>query len=206
MKRIIVIIVVLLFRFSVFGQTQELEQLKINLEKLLQLKLMLAQAKQGYQTLANGYNAVRDVAKGNFDLHKKQLDLLLVVSNQVRSSPSIQKSLTNYGSMEKEVRDWMQVARSLGLFTSKELDEMNKDLLMMIAKSKDDRQTLSLVLSDGTLRMSDADRLSLIEMISDNSDQYLASVRQKLKAQTGIVAARAQTKKDRDAIRRLYGL
>lgn len=197
---------VLLFRFSVFGQTQELEQLKINLEKLLQLKLMLAQAKQGYQTLANEYNAVRDVAKGNFDLHKKQLDLLLVVSNQVRSSPLIQKSLTNYGSMEKEVRDWMQVARSLGLFTSKELDEMNKDLLMMIAKSKDDRQTLSLVLSDGTLRMSDADRLSLIEMISDNSDQYLASVRQKLKAQTGIAAVRAQTKKDRDAIRRLYGL
>jgi len=198
--------VVVFFRYSVFAQAQELEQLKINLEKLLQLKLMLAQAKQGYQTLTNGYNAVRDVSKGNFDLHKKQLDLLMVVSNQVRSSPSIQKSLTNYGSMEKEVRDWMQVARSLGVFTSKELDEMNKDLLMMIVKSKDDRQTLSLVLSDGTLRMSDAERLSLMEMISSNSDQYLASVRQKVKAQTGIAVARVQTKKDRDAIRRLYGL
>lgn len=197
---------VVFFRYSVFAQAQELEQLKINLEKLLQLKLMLAQAKQGYQTLTNGYNAVRDVSKGNFDLHKKQLDLLMVVSNQVRSSPSIQKSLTNYGSMEKEVRDWMQVARSLGVFTSKELDEMNKDLLMMIVKSKDDRQTLSLVLSDGTLRMSDAERLSLMEMISSNSDQYLASVRQKVKAQTGIAVARVQTKKDRDAIRRLYGL
>jgi len=206
MKRIIFIIVVVFFRYSVFAQAQELEQLKINLEKLLQLKLMLAQAKQGYQTLTNGYNAVRDVSKRNFDLHKKQLDLLMVVSNQVRSSPSIQKSLTNYGSMEKEVRDWMQVARSLGVFTSKELDEMNKDLLMMIVKSKDDRQTLSLVLSDGTLRMSDAERLSLMEMISSNSDQYLASVRQKVKAQTGIAVARVQTKKDRDAIRRLYGL
>ena len=206
MKRIIFIIVVVFFRYSVFAQAQELEQLKINLEKLLQLKLMLAQAKQGYQTLTNGYNAVRDVSKGNFDLHKKQLDLLMVVSNQVRSSPSIQKSLTNYGSMEKEVRDWMQVARSLGVFTSKELDEMNKDLLMMIVKSKDDRQTLSLVLSDGTLRMSDAERLSLMEMISSNSDQYLASVRQKVKAQTGIAVARVQTKKDRDAIRRFYGL
>ena len=83
---------------------------------------------------------------------------------------------------------------------------MNKDLPMMIVKSKDDRQTLSLVLSDGTLRMSDAERLSLMEMISSNSDQYLASVRQKVKAQTGIAVARVQTKKDRDAIRRLYGL
>ncbi len=197
---------VLLFRFNVFAQTQELEQLKINLEKLVQLKLMLAQAKQGYQTLTNGYNAVRDMAKGNFDLHKKQLDLLLVVSNKVQSSPAIQNSLTNYRNMEQEVRDWMQVARSLSLFTSKELDEMNQDLLMMMTKSKDDRQTLSLVLSNGTLRMNDAERLSLVEMISSNSDQYLASVRQKVKAQTGVAVARAQTKKDRDAIKRLYGL
>lgn len=206
MKRIIVIIVVLLFRFSVFAQTQELEQLKINLEKLVQLKLMLAQAKQGYQTLTNGYNAVRDVAKGNFNLHKKQLDLLLVVSDQVRLSPAIQKSQNNYGSMEKEVSDWMQVVRSLGLFTSKELDEMNRDFLVIIVKSTDDKKTLSLVLNDGTLRMNDAERLSLMEMISANSDQYLASVRQKVNAQTGIAVARAQTKKDRDAIKRLYGL
>lgn len=206
MKRIIVIIVVVFFRFSVFAQTQELEQLKINLEKLLQLKLILAQAKQGYQTLTNGYNAVRDVSKGNFDLHKKQFDLLLVVSDKIRSSQAIQNSLTNYRNMEQEVRGWVQVARSLGLFTSKELDEMNQDMLLMMAKRKDDRQTLSLVVSDGTLRMSDAERLSLIEMISANSDQYLASVRQKVKVQTGIAVARAQTKKDKDAIRRLYGL
>lgn len=206
MKRIVVIIAVLFFRFSVYAQTQELEQLKINLEKLVQLKLMLAQAKQGYQTLTNGYNAVRDVAKGNFDLHKKQLDLLLVVSDKVRTSPTVQRSLTNYESMEREMKDWMQVARSLGLFTAKELDEMNQDLLMMMAKSKDDRQTLSLVLSDGTLRMSDAERLSLIEMVALDNDQRLSEVRQQIKAQTGIAVARAQTKKDRDAIRRLYGL
>jgi hypothetical protein len=206
MKRIIVIITMLLFQFSAFAQAQELEQLKINLEKLLQLKLMLAQAKQGYQTLSNGYNAIRDVIKGNFDLHKKQLDLLLVVSDRVRSSPAIQKCLTNYGSMGQEVQGWMQLARSLGLFTSKELDGMNKEFLLMIELGKEDKQTLSLVLSNRTLRMSDAERLSLIEMISSNSDQYLDSVRSKVKGQAAIAVARAQVKKDIDAIRRLYGL
>ncbi len=206
MKKIIIIIVLLLFRFSAFAQSQELEQLKINLEKLLQLKLMLAQAKQGYQTLTSGYNAVRDVAKGNFDLHKKQLDLLLVVSDKVRSSPSIQRCLANYGNMEKEVLRWMQVAKSLGLFTTKELDVMNSDFQLMIAKGKDDKQTLSLVLGDGRLRMSDAERLSVVEMLSSNSEQWLDSVRQKIKAQTAIAVSRAQVKKDREAIRQLYGL
>lgn len=196
----------LLFKFSALAQAQELEQLKINLEKLLQLKLMLAQAKQGYQTLTSGYNAVRDAAKGNFDLHKKQMDLLLVVSDKVRSSPAIQKSLTHYNTIEREVQGWMQLAKSLGLFTSKELDEMNNEFLLMIEKGKEDKQTLSWVLNNGTLRMSDAERLSLIEMISSNSYEYLASVRQKIKRQTVISVARAQLKNDRDAIRRLYGL
>jgi len=206
MKRIFVIITMLLFQFSAFAQTQELEQLKINLEKLLQLKLMLAQAKQGYQTLTSGYNAVRDVAKGNFDLHKKQMNLLLVVSEKVRASPAIQKSLTNYDNMEREVQGWMQLAKSLGLFTAKELDEMNREFLLMIKQGKEDKQTLSWVLSNGTLRMSDAERLSLIEMISSNSEQYLASVRNKVNGQTAIAVARAQVKNDKDAIRRLYGL
>lgn len=206
MKRILVIIAILLFQVNAFAQVQELEQLKINLEKLLQLKLMLAQAKQGYQTLANGYTVVRDVAKGNFDLHKKQLDLLLVVSDQVRSSPAIQKSQHNYRSIEHEVHGWMKLARSLGLFTPKELDQMNKDLQVIIEQCKDDRQIFSMILSDGALRMSDAERLSLMETIAINTDQCLTLIRQKVKAQTVITVARAQVKKDRDAIRRLYGL
>ncbi|HCL05596.1 MAG TPA: hypothetical protein DHW64_06380 [Chitinophagaceae bacterium] len=206
MKKIIFIIAMLFFRFSVFAQAQELEQLKINLEKLLQLKLMLAQAKQGYQTLTTGYNAVRDVTKGNFDLHRKQLDLLLVVGDKVRSSPAIQRSLTNYRSVEQEVRGWMQLARSLGLFNAKELDEMNQDFLLVSTQGKEDKETLSLVLSNGTLRMSDAERLALVEMLSSNSEQCLALVREKVKAQTAISVARAQAKKDREAMRRLYGL
>jgi len=206
MKKLVIIQVMFLIRFNVFAQTQELEQLKINLEKLVQLKLMLAQAKQGYQTLANGYNAVRDVTKGNFELHKKQLDLLLVVSDKVRSSPAIPQSLKNYGSMEQEVQSWMQLAKSLGLFTVKELAAMDHEFLPALEQCGTDKQTLALVLSAGTLRMSDAERLYLIETIALSSDQYLTAVRQQVKAQTAIAVTRAQTKKDRNAIRRLYGL
>ena len=206
MKQVFIVLGWLLCVVLGSAQAQELEQLKLNLEKLVQLKLMLARAKEGYQILQKGYNGVRDAAKGNFDLHKKQLDLLLVVSDNVRASSAIQKSLNNYGRMEQEARDWMQRSRLLGLFTSKEMEEMNQDFLLVVAQGKDDKETLSLVLSDGMLRMSDAERLSLIEMLSSNSDQYLMIVRQKVKAQTGIAVARAQVNKDRDAIRRLYGL
>lgn len=206
MKRILVIIVMLVFRVSAFSQVQELEQLKINLEKLLQLKMMLAQAKQGYQTLSNGFNAVRDATKGNFDLHKGQLDQLLIVSEKVRSSPTLQRSSRNYEVADQELANWMILVRSLGLFDPKELEEMKKEFLVVITQSKDDQQVLSILLRDGALRMSDGERLSLMEMIASNSDQNLEAVRKKIKIQTAMAANRAQLKKDRNAIRRLYGL
>lgn len=206
MKRILVIIAMLVFRVSAFSQVQELEQLKINLEKLLQLKMMLAQAKQGYQTLSNGFNAVRDATKGNFDLHKRQFDQLLMVSEKVRSSPALLRSSRNYENMDQELVNWMILVRSLGLFAPKELDEMNKEFLLVTTQSKDDQQVLSMLLRDGALRMSDGERLSLMEMIASNSNQNLEAVRKKIKIQTAMAANRAQLKKDRNAIRRLYGL
>lgn len=206
MKRMLIITVMLIFRFSAFAQVQELEQLKINLEKLLQLKMMLAQAKQGYQMMANGYNAVRDVTKANFDLHKKQLDLLLVVNEKVRSSPAQQRCFDNYGSMDQEVANWMQLARSLRLFTAKELDAMSREFILISSQGKEDQQILSMLLRDGALRMSDSERLSLMEMMASNSDQYLGAVRQKVKVQAAMAANRTQVQKDRNAIRRLYGL
>ncbi len=206
MKRTLVIIAMLVFRVSAFSQVQELEQLKINLEKLLQLKMMLAQAKQSYQTLSNGFNAVRDVTKGNFDLHKRQLDQLLMVSEKVRSSPTLQRSSRNYEVADQELANWMILVRSLGLFDPKELEEMKKEFLVVITQSKDDQQVLSILLRDGALRMSDGERLSLMEMIASNSDQNLEAVRKKIKIQTAMAVNRAQLKKDRNAIRRLYGL
>ena len=98
------------------------------------------------------------------------------------------------------------LVRSLGLFAPKELDEMNKEFLLVTTQSKDDQQVLSMLLRDGALRMSDGERLSLMEMIASHSDQNLEAVRKKIKIQTAMAANRAQLKKDRNTIRRLHGL
>ena len=149
---------------------------------------------------------MRDATKGNFDLHKRQLDQLLIVSEKVQSSPALKRSSRNYEIVDQELANWMILVRSLGLFTPKEFDEMNKEFLLVTTQSKDDQQVLSMLLMDGALRMSDGERLSLMEMIASNSDQNLEAVRKKIKIQTAMAANRAQLKKDRNAIRRLYGL
>ena len=67
MKKIIILTV--LFSCSLFtnlmvaAQVQELEQLTLDIEKLLQFKQILSDLKKGYQILSGGYNTIRDLSQ-----------------------------------------------------------------------------------------------------------------------------------------------
>src|SRR5579863_2568221 len=67
------------------AQSFEIQQLVLDIEKLTQLKDILKDLKEGYQVLDKGYSAIRDIAQGNFNLHKAFLDALLTVSPTVKN-------------------------------------------------------------------------------------------------------------------------
>lgn len=192
--------------FGLFGQSQEMDELKLNLEKLAQLKLMLSQMKQGYTVLQNGYNSVRNAAQGNFDLHKQYLNAQLQVSDQVRNTPALQRMLTNQSAFESEYKQWVLLLQGLGLITANEWTETVGKFQRIESQARDDLDQLQRILSNGDLRMSDAERISAIESLADKSDKYLGSVRVLIKEQNGLMMNRAQQKKDVVAMKRLYGL
>lgn len=188
------------------AQNQEIEQLKLNLEKLAQLKLMLSQAKQGYQTLQRGYNAVRDVAKGNYDLHKAYLDGLFEVSAPVRSAPALKRLLDNRTLAEKEYQNWYRQLTSLGLLKAQELFAIQAKYQQIAGDFSEGMDELRLLLMSGKLRMSDAERIAAIETLAGKSDELLAALRGLIKEQTSVVAAKAVRQRDKQAILQLYGL
>lgn len=91
MKQLFVFISLLLAFGRLAAQSQELETLKVEMQKLAQLKLMLSEMKNGYQSLAKGYDALRDIGKTNFQLHQQQLDKLLLVSPELQRDPVIRQ-------------------------------------------------------------------------------------------------------------------
>src|SRR5690349_14002640 len=99
MKKIIIIASFSLFAvlpsLHVAAQADELAQLALDIEKLSQFKQILSDMKAGYQILEGGYNTVRDISKGNFNLHKEFLDGLMAVSPAVRNYSRI-ADITNY--------------------------------------------------------------------------------------------------------------
>ena len=81
MKKIIIFLLVLNAGISnkVSAQSQELEQLTLDIEKLAQFKQILSDLKKGYQIVSAGYSTIKDLSQGNFNLHKTFLDGLMLV-------------------------------------------------------------------------------------------------------------------------------
>src|SRR5450432_3294835 len=67
------------------AQIYELERLILDIEKLLQLKNILSDLYKGYEILSTGYNTIKSISEGNFNLHKAFLDGLLAVSPAVKN-------------------------------------------------------------------------------------------------------------------------
>src|ERR1700744_2274074 len=81
---------------------QDLEQLSLDYQKLAGLKSILSQMYTGYEALSKGYNAVKEVSQGNFNLHEAFLDGLFIVSPTVRAYPRVADIINDQTSLMGE--------------------------------------------------------------------------------------------------------
>lgn len=205
MKRILFLFLLTGWAYGAHSQSQDLEQLKLDLEKLVQMKMMLQSMYDGYNTVSKGYNQVIGLAKGNFDLHKNYLDQLLQVAPSIRNYPVVQSIVENQSTLVSEsVAAYGNYLKS-GLFSVAELGSIKGrfDLIQSVI-SKKIRQ-LNLVLTPGSLRMSDHERMGSIDRIDKDVGDALTTVRTLIKEENAIAAVRGQQKKDNNAMRAWYG-
>lgn len=188
------------------AQAQELQQLKLDLEKLAQFKLILSQMKQGYQNLQNGYNAVRDVSKGNFDLHKKYLDGLLSVNPVVKQSPEIRQVVSEQAASVRSYTKAISQFQTSGMFSIAELDELRVRFQISAQRITDNISLVELVTSSGKLRMSDAERLEVIAVARLDVAAQTQAISSMINDYSRLLLLRKQQKKDNSELRKLKGI
>src|SRR5258706_6035815 len=90
-KHLLILPITLLSFANARSQTiaQLVEQLSLDVQKLTQLKTILSDMYKDYEVIDKGYTDIRNIAAGNFNLHKAFLDGLLLVSPAVRDYPRI---------------------------------------------------------------------------------------------------------------------
>lgn len=167
MKKILITISFFMFLsiYNVRAQSQEIQQLILNIEKLTQFKQILKDMKKGYEILNGGYNAVKDISEGNFTLHKTFLDALMQVSPTVRKYKKIEHIINYQILLVKESKKAYSQFAGAKNFSEKELDYFEKVYGNLLRQSLRNLDELTLVITADKLRMSDDERLSAIDKI-----------------------------------------
>ena len=167
--------VLLLVFFCKAGRAQgaETEQLLLNWEKLTQLKSMLHNLYEGYRILHKGYTTLKDLSEGNFSLHKGFLDGLLEVSPGVRKYKRIAGILELQLRMVKELKQATAGLTEQGRLLPEEGNYLKRVYAGLFQRSLQNLNELGMVVTAGTLRMSDDERLAVIDRVYDSLvDQY----------------------------------
>lgn len=193
------------FRFA-NAQSTEIQQLLLNVEKLTQLKSILSDMKQGYSILTNGYNAVKNLSKGNFSLHETFLEGLMLVSPEVKKYKRVADIISDQSAIIIEYKSAYNRFRASGNFSVQEVDYLAKVYKQVFEQSKDNLDELANVITSSKLRMSDDERLQAIDRIYADTLDKLMFLRS-FNRQTSVLNLQRQKEQaDISAMKKYYSI
>jgi len=206
MKKLIILLAFISLNRISFAQSAEAQQLLLNVEKLAQMKKILQQLYDGYKILHGGYTAIRNISEGNFSIHKVFLDGLLQISPAVRNYKRVADILSYQLKIVKEYRSAFSQFRESNQFTPAEIDQLAKTYNRLFKACVQCMEDLAMVTTAGRLRMSDDERLQMIDKIyNEVSDQY--SFLQEFNNQAAILSVqREKERMDIDLMKKIRGL
>lgn len=148
---------------EVKAQAQEAQQLLLNVEKLAQLKNILADLKKGYEVVFEGYTKIKRLAEGNFQLHDLFLQSLNEVSPTVRNYQRVGQIVQAQLQLVAEYKNAARQFKGSGLLHPGELEYISGVYAGLFRRSLKSLDDLSMVVTSGTLRMTDGERLAVID-------------------------------------------
>jgi hypothetical protein len=176
--KLLVLICCILQQQLASAQSAEFQQLVLNVEKLAQLKSVLANMKKTYDIISKGYGTIKDLSEGNFNLHQQFLDGLFLVSPEIRKYKKVPDIIRFQLQLVGEYKAALDRCRKSGQFTPQELDYMSKVYKNLFERSLQQLDELTMILTSGKLRMNDDERINGINRVYANMQGQLSQLRQ----------------------------
>ncbi|MWB92921.1 TerB family tellurite resistance protein [Flavobacterium sp. GA093] len=199
MKKILIVtilITLLMIPVKSMGQSAEIQQLILNIEKLSQFKKILSDMKKGYELLSGGYKTVKDMTEGNFSLHKTFLDALMQVSPAVKNYKRVAEIVEYQISIVKESRNGMNRFIKNGNFSGQEINYFEKVYGNLLNQSLRNLDELTMIITADKLRMSDDERLKAVDDIYEQMQDKLLFLRNFNNTSNVLALQRAREKND----------
>jgi len=211
MKRVIVTsvisIVSMICKSSfVKAQAAEIQQLLLDVQKLSALKGILNDMYKGYEIVSNGYETINNISEGNFNLHEAFLDGLLAVSPTVQNYKRIADIINDQLMIVKEYKTAYTRFKKDENFTPDEIIYIGKVYGNLFNESLKSLDELTIVITANTLRMSDEERISSIDRISEDMQDKLTFLRYFNNSTSILEMQRAKEKNDATTMQGIYGI
>jgi hypothetical protein len=208
MKKVVVILLLVIAGspLQLSAQSEEAQQLLLDVEKLAQLKQILSDLKKGYAIVSGGYNTIKNISQGNFSLHKTFLDGLLAVSPTVRNYKKVGDIITLQASLVNEYKSAFSRFKNDGSFNAGEISYLSSVYSNLFNRSVKNLDALAMILTAGTLRMSDDERLKSIDQIFNDMQEMLVFLRSFNNNTTILAIQRARERKDIKILKNIYGI
>jgi hypothetical protein len=207
MKKLLIIgivLVSLLLPSQIYAQQQEIQQLILNIEKLAQFRQILKDMKKGYEILNGGYNTVKNLSKGNFDLHKTFLDALMQVSPTVRNYRRVGDIVNYQMLLAKDYKLAFDRFKNSDNFSAEEIAYLERVYDNLFEQSLRNLGELTTIITANKLRMSDAERLASIDKIYGDMQDKLLFLRSFNNNASVLALQRAKERNDVQAMRTIY--
>lgn len=188
------------------AQAAEIQQLLLDVQKLAQLKGILSDMYKGYQVVSSGYETIKNISEGNFNLHQVFLDGLLAVSPAVQNYKRIADIINDQILIVKEYKNAFNQFKMDANFTIEEITYLGKVYSNLFNASLKDIDELIMVITASTLRMSDDERLTSIDKIFAGIQDKLTFLRYFNNNTTLLAVQRAKERNDVSTIQNIYGL
>jgi len=188
------------------AQSEEIEELIMDIEKLAQLKQILSDMYKGYKIVEGGYTTIRDLSKGSFNLHKAFLDGLLAVSPAVKNYYKVAEIINYQLVIVKEYKQAYSRFKQDNHFLPDEIIYMGNVYNNLFDQSVKTLNTLITILTDGQIRASDDERMKQIDGLHADMLGKLSFLRQFDNNNELLSLQRSRTQDDVDQVKKLYGI
>jgi DNA repair ATPase RecN len=188
------------------AQTQEAQQLALNIQKLKQMKTTLTQIKNGYQILRQGYSRIKNISEQDYNEHKGHLDGLKNVSPAVRNYSKVGKIIQYQYQLVSEYRNANDRFISSKSFRPQELEYMSKVYGRLLDESMNNLQELTTILTSGKTSMTDDERFKAIDRIYSDMEEKLNFLKEFNSSATVLALQRKKENNDVKSVETLYGI
>jgi hypothetical protein len=180
MKKIILLPVIAALLFSeVNAQTfnelfsQKATQKKYLLQQIAALQVYISYAKKGYNIVSGGINTIRDIKKGELNLHNTFFNSLKSINPKIGRYAKLADIITYQVRIIKLAKQTLQSIREANQFTTEEVEYCKKVFDALMDDCIESIDELLSVITPDKLTMKDNERLVRIDKLYiDMQDKF----------------------------------